>query len=113
MIDLKASLKVSLLSALILAGSVATTAQADHEHSSILPYVAAGVFATLLYKKTHTYRYEKKRYYGHNNHGHNNHGGYHGSHNKHRRHNHSHGYSNSYSYSNEGYQHKAKRKNRH
>ena len=106
MINLKTSLKVSLLSALILASSVATTAQADHEHSSILPYVAAGIFASLLYNNTHTYRYEKKRYYGYNNHG-----SSHGSYKKHRRHNHSHGYKQSYS--NGGYQYKAKRKNRH
>lgn len=106
MINLKASLKVSLLSAFILAGSVATTAQADHEHSSILPYVAAGVFASLLYNNTHTYRYEKKRYYGYNDQG-----GYQGSYKKHRRHDHNHGYSQSYSHG--GYQYKAKRKNRH
>ncbi len=109
MINLRASLKVSLLSALILAGSFATTAQADHEHSSILPYVAAGVFASLLFNNTHTYRYEKKRYNGYNNHG-----GSHGSYNKkYRRYNHSQSYSRNQSYSNGGYQYKAKRKNRH
>lgn len=98
MINLKAGLKVSLLSVLIFAGSVSTTAQADHESNSILPFIAAGVFASLLYKNTHRYRYETKRYYSRGNHG-----GYHGSRHQHRRH----------SYSQSGYQYKARRKYRH
>lgn len=105
MLNLKAGIKVSLLSALILVGSVATTARADHEDHSILPYLAAGVIASVLLNNTQTYRYEKKRYYGYSNHG-----GYQGSYKKHRRHN-NHGYSQSYS--NGGYQYKAKRKYRH
>lgn len=112
MLNLKTGIKASLLSALIFVGSVATTAQADHDHSSVLPYVAAGVFATMLYRNnhTHTYRYEKKHYHGHHKHG-----GHYGSHRRyrHNNHGHNHGHSQSYSYSNEGYQNTSKRKNRH
>ncbi|MDH5353051.1 MAG: hypothetical protein OEY09_01300 [Gammaproteobacteria bacterium] len=98
MLNLKTGIKVSLLSALILAGSIATTARADHEGQSILPYLAAGVIASVLLNNTQTYRYEKKRYYGYNNHG-----SYHRSYRKQRKHSHSHS----------GYQYNTQRNYRH
>lgn len=104
MANFKTGLKVSLISTLVLASSITTTARADHDSHSILPYVALGVFATMLHHKSHGYRHTTKRrirhssHYGHSNHsGHG--GGHYGSHGKHRQHSHSSG----------GYSHKQKR----
>ena len=41
MANFKTGLKVSLISALLLAGSMTTTAQANHGHHSILPFSRA------------------------------------------------------------------------
>lgn len=99
----KTGLKVSLISALVLVSSITTTARADHDSHSILPYVALGVFATMLHQNSHSYRYTTKRRIRHSSHnGHSNHfgqGGHNGSHYKHRQHSHSSG----------GYSHKQKR----
>ena len=98
MANLKTGLKVSLISALLLAGSVTTTAWADHDSHSILPYVAIGVFATILHHNSHGHHYTTKRRYrystGHGHGGHyghsghrkqhsHSHGGYHNKHKKH------------------------------
>lgn len=110
MVNLKTGLKVSLISALFLAGSMTSSAQADHESHSILPYVAIGVFASMLHNSSpsYSYRYKKKRY-GHS--GHNGHGRRHG-HGQYSQGGHGGGhYSSNYprSYSNGGYRYKNKR----
>lgn len=106
MVILKAGLKVSLVSALLLAGSMASTAQADHNRHSILPYVAIGVFASILHNNAHSHRhhYKKKRRHGHSGHyGHNSHYGY-GAHNGGRYSSHS-----QHSHSSGGYHYKRKK----
>ena len=72
MVHLKKALKVSLVSVMLVAGSL-TTAQASHSDHSILPYVALGVFAGILHNSSrhgHShYRYKIKRHhYGHSGH---------------------------------------------
>ena len=80
MINSKAGFKIAILSALFVAGSIIPAAQADHNSQSILPYVALGVFASILHNSSHsqTYRYKKKRYSGHSGYGHGGQGGHYG-----------------------------------
>ena len=99
----KTDLKISLISVLLLSGSIATTAWADHNSHSILPYIAVGVFATILHHNSHSHSYKTKRmhshstHYGHSNHyGHSGHSIFYYQHNQH-------------SYSSGGYHHKQKR----
>ena len=99
MANLKTGFKVSLISALLLAGSVTTTARADHDSHSILPFVALGVFAAMARYNSHSHRYTTTRTYRHSKrYGHSNHGGGY-SHNKRHQHSHSSG----------GYSHNQKR----
>jgi len=103
MVYLKKALNVTLVSALLVAGSV-TTAQASHNDHSILPYIALGVFAGALYQNSrhgHSYyRYKRKRHYGHGGHyGHSGHYGHGGHYSSGYQHSHSHG----------GYHYKRKR----
>jgi len=93
---LKSGLKVSLLSALILAGSLSTPVRADHERDSIVPLLAAGVFASLLFKHSYDYEYRYEKKYRHNR-------KHLRSHNRHRRHSHSH----------DGYRYQVGRHHRH
>ncbi len=84
MVISKTSLKVSLVSALILTGSLTGTARADHDHS-ILPYVVFGVFASMLHHDSHgsyNYRYKTKRRHIRHGHGHG-HGGHYASNYRH------------------------------
>lgn len=106
MVNLKTGLKVSLVSVLLLVGSMASTARADHNSHSILPYVAIGIFASILNNnyRSHGYRYKTKRRHGHSGHnGHNSHSGHGG---------HSGGHYNSHSrqsHSSGGYHYKSKK----
>ena len=105
MVSSKTGLKVSIISILFLAGSVTSTAQADHNSHSILPYVAIGIFASILNNNSHSHRYsyKKKRHYG--NSGYNGHSNYgHGGHRNGR-------YSSNYqhSHNNGGYRYKSKK----
>ncbi|MCP4487451.1 MAG: hypothetical protein GY820_09065 [Gammaproteobacteria bacterium] len=90
MVVSKTGFKVSLVSALILTGSLIGVAQADHDHS-ILPYVMFGVFASMLHQDSHgshSYRYTTKRRHVRHGHGHGHgHGGHYASN---YRHSHSH-----------------------
>ncbi len=99
MIKTKTGIKVSIISALFLAGSATQVAQADHNSHSILPYVAIGVFASMLNNHSHSHRYiyKKKRHHRHRGHAHYGHGG--GHYSAHYRRNHNHG----------GYHYKRKR----
>jgi len=104
MATFKTGLKISVISALFLAGSITTTARADHNNHSILPYVAIGVFASILHQNAHSHRYTRttRRYSHSRHHGHNNHyghGGHNSAHYKRKQHSHSSG----------GYSHKQKR----
>ncbi len=97
MVNLKTGIKVSIVSAALIAASVTPTVQADHNSHSILPYVAIGIFASILNNQSHShrYRYKRKRHHGHSGHGHGgghysshyrrnyNHGGYHYKRKKH------------------------------
>ena len=102
MVYLKTALKVTLVSAMLVAGSI-TTAQANHNDHSILPYVALGVFAGILHQNSHShtyYHYKKKRRHGHNSHyGHSSHYGNSGHYSSGYQRSHSHG----------GYHYKKKR----
>ncbi len=99
MFSSKTGLKVSIISILFLAGSVTSTAQADHNSHSILPYVAIGIFASILNNNSHSHRYsyKKKRHHGHSNYGHGGHNS--GHYSSHYRHSHNHG----------GYRYKSKK----
>jgi len=86
----KTGLKISLISSLLLVGSITTTARADHDSHSILPFVAMGVFAAILNQNSHSRRYTTtRRYsystrYGQNDYkGHDDRGGYRYQHNQH------------------------------
>ena len=93
----KPVLKVSLISTLLLAASITTTAQANHNSHSVLPYVAIGVFATLLHQNSRRHHHTITRKYSHSTHcGHNGHNSSHYQHNQH-------------SHSSGGYHHKQKR----
>lgn len=72
MVNFKTGIKVSIISAALIAGSVTPTVQADHNSHSILPYVAIGIFASILNDRSHShrYRYKKKRRNGHYGYGH-------------------------------------------
>jgi hypothetical protein len=100
MVNSRTGFKVAIISAIFLAGSAIPAAQADHNSHSILPYIAVGIFASMLNEHSHSHRYtyKKKRHYGHSNHRHgghrkghyssrykhqHNHGGYRYRHNKH------------------------------
>lgn len=90
MVNLKTGIKVTLISAALIAGSATSTARADHDSHSILPYVAIGIFASILnnHSHSHHYRYKKERIHRHSGHGH---GHGHGHYSSYSRHNHNHG----------------------
>ena len=91
MVYSRKGIKVAVISAIFLAGSVIPAARADHNSHSIIPYIAAGIFASILSEQSHSHRYsyKKKRYYGHPKH---RHGGHRYGHNSYRyKHNHNHG----------------------
>ncbi len=106
MVNFKTALKVSLVSMLLVAGSMVSTARADHNRHSIFPYVAIGVFASILYNHAHSHRYhyKKKHRHGHSGHyGQNSYygqGGYNGGH---------YGSHYQYSHNSGGYRYKTKR----
>lgn len=91
MVKSKTGLKVAVIAAIFLAGSAIPVAQADHNSHSILPYIAAGIFVSMLNEHSHSHRYtyKKKRYYGHSKHRHGGHRKHHYSYRY--KHNHNHG----------------------
>lgn len=75
MVNSKTGFKVAIISAIFLAGSTIPAAQADHDSHSILPYIAVGIFASILNDQSHSHRYSyrKKRHYGYSKHRHGGH----------------------------------------
>ena len=76
MVNSKTGIKAAIISAIFLAGSTIPAAQADHDSHSILPYIAVGIFASILNDNSHSHRYSYKRksHHGHSKHGHSKHG---------------------------------------
>ncbi|MCP4431674.1 MAG: hypothetical protein GY806_11900 [Gammaproteobacteria bacterium] len=82
MVNSKTGIKVSIISALFLVGSAIPAAQADHNSHSILPYIAVGIFASILnnHSHSHRYSYKRKRHHRHSGHSNYGHGGHSGGH---------------------------------
>ena len=77
MATLKTTAKAFLISGLLLAGSMSTAARADHNHHSVLPYIAIGVVASLWHHNSHRHhRTIKHRYRYSSGHGHGGHYGH-------------------------------------